>query len=41
MTYTDYKTLEYKQFQGGFVKDCSMIDYIMNHGFETPKEWGD
>lgn len=41
LTYTDYKTLEYKQFQGGFVKDCSMIDYIMNHGFETPKEWGD
>ena len=39
LIYTDYKTLEYEQFQGGFVKDCSMIDYIMNHGFKTPDEW--
>ena len=40
LQYTDYETLVYPQFGNGeFVENLSIIDYILNCGFQTPKEW--
>ena len=41
LTYTDYKPIVYPQYgnRGEFVPNLSMIDYVMNCGFELPKEW--
>lgn len=40
LRYTDYETLVYPQYgKGEFIPNLSMIDYVMNCGFETPPEW--
>ena len=41
LTYSDYKPIVYPQYgnRGDFVPNLSMIDYVMNCGFELPKEW--
>lgn len=34
LQYTDYRPIEYKQQFGNFISNLSIIDYIMNHGYD-------
>lgn len=37
--YTDYEPVVYHQTGRGFIENLSVLDYIMNVGFELPKGW--
>lgn len=39
LVYTDYQPVEYPQLYGPFIENLSVIDYVMNCGFELPKGW--
>lgn len=39
LVYTDYQPFEYPQLYGEFVENLSVIDYVMNCGFELPRGW--
>lgn len=39
LVYTDYQPFEYPQLYGGFIENLSVIDYVMNCGFELPRGW--
>ena len=39
LVYTDYQPVEYPQLYGEFVENLSVIDYVMNCGFELPRGW--
>lgn len=39
LVYSEYKPIMYDQMYGPFIENLSVIDYVMNCGFEFPKEW--
>ncbi len=39
IVYSDYAPVEYKQVGKGFIENLSVLDYIMNNGFNIPKNW--
>lgn len=41
LTYSGYRPIVYPQYgnKGEFIENLSMLDYVMNCGFELPKEW--
>lgn len=41
LTYSGYRPIVYPQYgnKGDFIENLSMLDYIMNCGFELPSEW--
>lgn len=39
LIYSDYQPVEYPQVKGRKAINLSVIDYVMNCGFELPKEW--
>lgn len=41
LTYTDYRPIVYEQYgnKGDFIENLSMLDYVMNCGFQMPSEW--
>jgi len=39
LVYANYQPIKYEQVNGDFVPNMSVIDYVMNCGFNLPKEW--
>lgn len=39
LIYQEYNPVKYNQLWSGFIKNLSVIDYIMNCGFNLPNEW--
>lgn len=41
LTYSNYRPIVYPQYgnRGDFIENLSMIDYVMNCGYELPSEW--
>lgn len=39
LVYSDYQPIQYPQVKGRHAINLSVIDYVMNCGFELPKEW--
>ena len=39
LVYSDYKPLRYPQYNGYFVENLSVIDYVFNNGLTIPEEW--
>lgn len=39
--YSDYEPVVYPQVGGEFISNLSVLDYIINRGFNIPEEWRD
>lgn len=39
LVYSDYQPVQYEQVKGRSAINLSVIDYVMNCGFELPEEW--
>lgn len=39
LVYSDYQSEPYPQIHGGWEENLSVIDYVMNCGFELPRGW--
>lgn len=39
LVYQEYTPVNYEQLWGDFIENLSVIDYVMNCGFNLPKEW--